>query len=70
MMAYDAISKLCQDSIMKHGLGIKGGHQPPIFWFQYARVVKIVGSNPAAIHWMLGLKATGMLRSAYELRAN
>ena len=37
--------------------------------FQHASVVKAVGSNPAAVHWSLGLRAIGVLRPAYKLRA-
>ena len=38
--------------------------------FQHASVVKVVGSNPAAGHWLLGLRVTGVLQPAYKLRAN
>ena len=33
-----------------------------------ASVVKVVGSNPAAGHWLFGLRATGVLRPTYKLR--
>ena len=35
----------------------------------HASVVKVVGSNLATVHLLLGVGATGVLRPAYKLRA-
>ena len=40
----------------------------PAWGMQVLKV--LVGLNPAAIYWLLGLCATGVLRPAYKLRAN
>ena len=33
-------------------------------------MLKVLGSNPAAVYCLLGLCATGVLQPAYKLRAN
>ena len=37
--------------------------------YQYEKAMKVLGSNPCAVHWLLGFIAAGMLWSAFRLRA-
>ena len=39
-----------------------------IYLVMSMQVLKALGSNPAAVYWLLGLSATGVLKPAYKLR--